>query len=187
VERLLDAVESGSPSTRVVRLRPAFVFQRLAASEQRRIFGGPLARPALFARGRLPVVPLPAGLRFQAVHAADVASAVVAAVEQPVTGPVNLAGPDLLGVDDLARLLGTRTVEAPPAVARAALAAAYRSRLAPAPPALFDAFMRLPVLATERARSVLGWRPEHTAAQAVEAFLSGARMRAGSDMPPLHP
>jgi UDP-glucose 4-epimerase len=187
VERLLDAVEAGSPSTRVVRLRPAFVFQRVAASEQRRIFGGPFARPALFGRGRLPVVPLPAGLRFQAVHAADVAAAVVAAVEQPVDGPVNLAGPGLLGADDVARLLGTRTVEAPPTVARTALAAAYRSRLAPAPPELFDAFMRLPVLSTDRARSVLGWRPQHTAGEAVEAFLSGARMRAGSDMPPLHP
>jgi nucleoside-diphosphate-sugar epimerase len=187
VERLLDAVEAGSSSTRVVRLRPAFVFQRVAASEQRRIFGGPLARPALFGRGRLPLLPLPAGLRFQAVHAADVASAVVAAVERPVTGPVNLAGPGLLDVDDVARLLGTRTVEAPPAAARAALASAYRARLAPVPPALFDAFMRLPVLATDRARSVLDWRPAHSAAEAVEAFLSGARMRAGSDMPPLHP
>jgi UDP-glucose 4-epimerase len=87
----------------------------------------------------------------------------------------------------VARLLGTRRVEAPPTVARTALAAAYRSRLAPAPPELFDAFMRLPVLSTDRARSVLGWRPQHTAGEAVEAFLSGARMRAGSDMPPLHP
>ncbi len=52
VERLLDAFEQRSPAARVVRLRPAFVFQRVAASEQRRIFGGPLARPSLFGRGR---------------------------------------------------------------------------------------------------------------------------------------
>ena len=32
----------------------------------------------------------------------------------------------------------------------------------------------------------LGWVPRHSAADAVAAFLSGARMRAGSDMPPLH-
>jgi hypothetical protein len=35
VERLLDAFEARHPDTRVVRLRPAFIFQREAASEQR--------------------------------------------------------------------------------------------------------------------------------------------------------
>jgi nucleoside-diphosphate-sugar epimerase len=185
VERLLDALERGS-KTRVVRLRPAFVFQRVAASEQRRIFGGPLARPALFGRGRVPVVPLPAGLRFQAVHAADVAAAVVAAVERPFHGPVNLAGPGVLRAEEVGRLLGARTVSVPSRVARAGLAGAFRSRIAPVPPELFDAFVRLPVLATDRAHADLGWRPRHTAEDAVGAFLSGAEQRAGSDMPPLH-
>jgi UDP-glucose 4-epimerase len=186
VERCLDTLERQHPGTRVVRLRPAFVFQRSAASEQRRIFGGPLARPVFFGRGRIPVVPVPAGLRFQAVHAADVAAAVVAAVERPVRGPVNLAGPGLLRRAEVERVLGSRTVEVPSAVVRGALANAFRTRLAPVPPELYDAFMRLPVMATAKAREELGWEPAHTAEDAVEAMLSGAEMRAGSTMPPLH-
>ena len=169
-----------------MRLRPAFVFQRLAASEQRRIFGGPFARPALFGRGRMPVVPLPAGLRFQAVHAADVAAAVAAAVERPFHGPVNLAGPGLLRAAEVGRVVGARTVSVPPGVVRAGLVSAFRARIAPVPPELFDAFMRLPVMATDQARADLGWRPQHSAEDAVGAFLSGAEQRAGNAMPPLH-
>jgi UDP-glucose 4-epimerase len=187
VERCLDTMERQHPGTRVIRLRPAFVFQRSAASEQRRIFAGALARPVFFGRGRIPLLPVPAGLRFQAVHAGDVAAAVVAAVERPVRGPVNLAGPGVLGRTEVERVLGSRTVEVPPAVVRAALANAFRARLAPVPPELYDAFMRLPVMATAKAREELDWEPAHTAEDAVTAMLSGAAMRAGSTMPPLHP
>ena len=77
-------------------------------------------------------------------------------------------------------------VEVPSGVVRAALAGGFRGRLAPVPPELYDAFIRLPVLATDRAERELGWEPRHSGADAVAAFLSGARMRAGSDMPPLH-
>jgi hypothetical protein len=57
VERLLDAFEARQPDTRVVRLRPAFIFQREAASEQRRIFAGLLLPGSRLRPGRLPVVP----------------------------------------------------------------------------------------------------------------------------------
>jgi len=186
VERALDAFECAHPDIRVVRMRPAFVFQRSAASEQRRIFGGPLARPALFDLERLPVIPVPRGLRFQAVHAGDVASAVTAAVELPVLGPFNLAGPGVLRREEVAHLAGTRTVEVPPAVVRSALAGGFHGRLAPTPPELFDAFMRLPVLDVRRAARELGWSPRHTGADAIRAFLDGARSRAGGGLPPLH-
>lgn len=186
VERLLDVVEAERPEQRVVRLRPAFVFQRSASSEQRRIFGGPLARPALFARGRIPVVPVPRGLRFQAVHAGDVARAISAIVESDFRGPVNLSGSGLLRRAEVGQVLGARTVEVPPAVVRAGLASGFSTRVLPAPPELFDAFMRLPVLDTGLARRELGWEPEHTAADAVATFLSGVELRGGSDMPPLH-
>ena len=186
VERLLDGFERRRPDSRVVRLRPAFVFQRVAASEQRRIFGGPLARPSLFGRGRVPLVPIPTGLRLQAVHAADVAAAVVAAVERAFNGPVNLAGSGTLGATEIGRLLGARPVPVPAGIVRGGLATAFHARLAPVPPELFDALIRLPVLSTDRARNELGWRPEHSAEDAVAAFLSGARLRAGSTMPPLH-
>ncbi|MDP8957187.1 MAG: NAD-dependent epimerase/dehydratase family protein, partial [Actinomycetota bacterium] len=42
VERVLDAFERDQPDIRVVRMRPAFIFKRESASEQRRLFAGPL-------------------------------------------------------------------------------------------------------------------------------------------------
>lgn len=63
LERALDSFERVYPETRVVRMRPAFLFKKESASEQRRIFGGrflpgQLARPEL-----LPVLPDIPGLR----------------------------------------------------------------------------------------------------------------------------
>ena len=187
VERLLDRFELARPEVRTVRLRPAFVFQRSAASEQRRIFGGPLAAPPLFARGRLPLLPVPRGLRFQTVHAADVARAVVGAVESDVTSPLNLAGDGVLDRDALGRVLGARTVEVPSGLVRTMLDGAHRGRLAPVPAELYDALARLPLMDTHRARTELGWTPEHTAEDALGAFLDGAAQRAGTGLPPLHP
>lgn len=60
-----DALEARRPELRVVRLRPCFVFQRPAASEQARIFAGPLLPRMLVRPGRLPVVTVPRSLRFQ--------------------------------------------------------------------------------------------------------------------------
>src|SRR4051812_37715039 len=91
VERVLDAFEPEHSDVRVVRFRPAFVFQRAAASEQRRIFAGPFVPGTLVQPGRLPFVPLPASLRFQTVHADDVAAAVSSALHTDACGPFNLA------------------------------------------------------------------------------------------------
>jgi nucleoside-diphosphate-sugar epimerase len=187
VERILDAFEATHPGTRVVRMRPAFVFQRSAASEQRRIFGGTLARPTLFDPRHIPVLPVPHGLRLQAVHAGDVARAFSAAVHRPVAGAFNLAGDGVLRREELGALLDARTVDVPVAAVHAALAAAWRARLAPVPAELFDALLHVPVMASDRAREELDWRPRHSGADALAALFSGARMRAGSTMPPLHP
>jgi UDP-glucose 4-epimerase len=187
LERVMDAFEASHPQTRVVRMRPAFVFQRVAASEQRRIFGGPLARPFMFDPRHIPVLPVPRALRLQTVHAGDVARAIAAAVERPVTGAFNLAAEGLLRRDDLAELLGARTFEVPARTVRAVLSGAWQTKLAPVPPELFDALMQLPVMSTERARQELDWVPSHSAADALAALFSGARQRAGNALPPLHP
>jgi len=90
VERVLDAFEAKHPDIRVVRLRPAFIFQRQAATEQRRIFAGPLIPSALLRPGRLPILPWPTGLRFQALHANDVAEASRWQSWEPVGAPTTL-------------------------------------------------------------------------------------------------
>lgn len=185
-ERALDAFEA-TGDTRVVRVRPAFVFQRSAASEQRRIFGGPLLRPAFLDRRFVPVLPVPAGLRLQAVHAGDVARALAAAVERPVHGAVNLASDGVLRRADLGALLGAPTVEVPAGLVRGAVDAAWRAHVAPVPGSLLSALLAVPLLDAGRARAELDWQPRHTTAEAVAAMLSGAAARAGSTLPPLHP
>ena len=187
VERTLDGFEGRHADVSVVRLRPAFVFQRSTASEQRRIFGGALARPSLLDRKRIPILPLPAGLRLQAIHAGDVGRAIRAAAERPVSGAFNLAGEGVLRRDELCELFGARTVEVPARLAQAALGAAWRIHALPVPGSLLGALMHVPLMSTERARTELGWTPEHSGYDAVDALLSGLPERAGSTMPPLHP
>ena len=187
VERVLDAFEADSDGTRVVRVRPAFVFQRSAATEQRRIFGGALLRPWMLDHRFLPGVPLPAGLRLQAVHAEDVARALVAAVERPVNGAFNLAAPGVIRRRELGELLGVPTVEVPRALVSAALEVGWLARVIPVPGTLADAVYALPLLDPSRALAELDWRPQHTAEEALAAFVDGARHSAGSTLPPLRP
>ncbi|WP_067433620.1 NAD-dependent epimerase/dehydratase family protein [Nocardioides jensenii] len=187
VERALDAFECAHPDVRTVRVRPAFVFQRSAASEQRRIFGGPLARPWLLDRRRIPVLPVPAGLRFQAVHAGDVGQALASAATSDVSGAFNLAGGGVIGREVLGELMRARTVEVPARLVRGGLQSAWHARAAPVPGSLLDAVLQLPLMATDRATHELGWEPRHTGAAALEAVLSGIPDRAGSDLPPLRP
>ncbi|MEU2391800.1 NAD-dependent epimerase/dehydratase family protein [Streptomyces sp. NPDC007369] len=185
LERYLDGFEAAHQSMRVVRIRPAFLFKEASASEQRRIFAGPLLPWKLIRPGLVPVVPAVGGLRFQALHTDDAAEAYRAAVLRPVRGPFNLAAEPVLDTASVARLLHARTLPLPAAAARAALAAAWRIHLVPAAPGLLDAVLRLPLLYADRARQELGWTPARTATEAMGAFLEGLQSGAGLDTAPL--
>jgi nucleoside-diphosphate-sugar epimerase len=187
VERVLDIFELEHPDIRVVRMRPAFVFQRSAATEQRRIFGGPLLPARLLDPKLIPLLPVPRGLQMQAVHSGDLARALAMVVEQPVSGAFNITTDDILDRDALAEVFSARALDVPPKLVRHALGAAWALHLVPAPANLFDALMRLPMMSAERARTELSWEPEHTGREALEAFLEGARHGAGSALPPLDP
>jgi len=187
VERLVDHFEASEPTVRVCRVRPAFVFQRSSASQQRRLFGGPLVPGSLVRPSLVPALPVPQSLKLQAVHTNDVASAIAGCVASDASGAFNLAADDVLGPNQLADIFDARPIAVPSGVVRALLASAWKMRLAPAPPDLFDALMRLPVMSTGRARSELGWSPQHTARGALEDFLDGLRAGAGAATPPLHP
>ncbi|MCX4695343.1 NAD-dependent epimerase/dehydratase family protein [Streptomyces sp. NBC_01408] len=185
LERYLDGYQLTHPRMRVVRMRPAFLFKATSASEQRRIFAGPLLPWWLVRPGLIPVVPEVTGLRFQALHTDDAARAYLAAVLRPVRGPFNLVADPVLDTAAVAGLLRARTVQVPTRTARAVLAAGWRMHLVPAAPGLLDAVLRLPLLDAGRARAELGWEPARTATDAVAAFLDGLRHGAGLDTAPL--
>lgn len=187
LERCLDAFERQYPWVRVVRMRPGFLFKRESASEQRRLFAGPLLPRRLAGPRRVPVVPDLPGLRMQALHTDDAAEAVRAAVTSTVSGPFNLAADPVVDAALLAELFDARVVRLPAAPVRAALRAAWHTRLVPASPHLFDAVLRLPLMDTARAREELGWQPQHSSGYALGEFLRGLRAGAGMDTPPLTP
>ncbi|GAA1569151.1 SDR family oxidoreductase [Actinomadura kijaniata] len=185
VERLLDSFQADHPDVRVVRLRPGFVFKREAASEQRRLFAGPLLPGRLVRPGMVPVVPDIPGLAFQALHTEDMAQAYRLAVTRDVRGPFNIAAEPVIDAAVLAEVLRARRVPVPAVGARAAVAAAWRLNLVPASPHLVDMVLRLPIMDVTRAREELGWNPEHTGVDALRELLEGLREGAGMDTPPL--
>ena len=71
----LDAFERDHGDVRVVRLRPGFIFKHESASEQRRLFAGPLLPNTMVRPGLIPILPDLSGLRFQALHSLYSASA----------------------------------------------------------------------------------------------------------------
>lgn len=187
-ERVLDELEAEHPEVIVARLRPALIFQADAAQSVVRYFLGPLVPTQLLRHGRLPALPLPAGLRLQAVHADDVADAYRRVVVERARGAFNVAADDVLRGADLARIVGHgRLVEVPPAAVRAALAAAYDGRIVRADPGWLGMAMTVPVLDTSRIRAELGWAPRRTAAQAVEDLLDGMAAGQGAGSAPLRP
>ncbi|WP_037671284.1 SDR family oxidoreductase [Streptomyces griseus] len=185
LERALDTFERDHSNTRVVRMRPAFLFKRESASEQRRIFGGrflpgPLARPEMLRF--LPDVP---GLRVQALHTDDAAEAYRLAVTTEVRGAFNLAAEPTVDAELLGEMFGARPVRVPRTAARSAIAAAWGLHMLPASPHLFDAVLRLPMMDTARARAELGWHPRHTATEVLEEFLLGMQRGEGEDTAPM--
>lgn len=186
MERMLDAFEAEA-DTRVVRFRPALIFQLASASEQRRLFGGALLPNALLAPGRLPVLPHLDGVSFQAVHADDVAEAIRLAVEGDAHGAFNLAAEDVLTTRDVAELLGARSVPVPVALARLGAAAAWRLRLTPVSPGWLELAARSPLLDATRAHDELGWTPTHRGRDALATVLAGIARGTGGPTPTLHP
>lgn len=186
VERLVDLFERDHPDRRVVRMRPAFTFQRGSAAQQRRLFMGPLVPGSLLRPELVPMLPVPSGMRLQAVHSDDIGAAYASAVTgTDVRGAFNLAADPVIDRAKLGELFSAPTVAVPPSAVRAALAIGWRMHLVPAPVELFDAMMRLPIMDTSRARRELGWSPQVDAMSALREVLAGMRSGSGGPTPPL--
>jgi len=186
VETQLDDVEREHPELVVTRIRPALVFQRDAGSEIARYFAGGFAPTRAIRRIPLPVLPLPRGLRFQVVHADDLADAIARAVQRVPGGAFNVADDPVLTGADLAHAFkAPRQVELNRKVVRAAADVTYRAHVHPVQPGWLDLGYGVPVMDTTRAREELDWRPAHAARDVLAELLDGMRDHAGAPTGPL--
>jgi UDP-glucose 4-epimerase len=185
VERMLDRLEVERPQLRVVRMRPALIFKAQAASEIRRLFIGQVP-PMLLRRRLIPVVPDMPGLRFQVVHSVDVGDAFArAVVNRQAVGAFNLAAAPVIGVEQLAEVMGARAVRISPRVARAALASAYRLHLSPTDEGWLDMGLGVPLMDSGRAERELGWTAQHEARATLAELIDAMGRAADFDTPPL--
>ena len=140
--------------------------QAMPEPVQRLLGGMPVLRP---------VIPDP-GAPFQLVHEDDVAQAFVAGtLGKGEPGPYNLAGNGKLTMTDLADALGWYSIPIPELAVGAT--AEVVSRL-PAKPPVFSWIesIRKPVLMkTDRAKKLLGWKPEHTSKGTLKDLVSAYR------------
>jgi nucleoside-diphosphate-sugar epimerase len=184
-ERMLDSFEEAHPDVRVVRLRPGLIFKRESASGVRRLFGGPLLPGAGAHPAMIPVVPDIPNLRFQALHASDVAEAYRLAITTDARGPFNVAADPVLEPQELAELLGARLVKVPGGLLRGFMHLTWRLHLQPTPAGWVDLALQTPIMDTKRATEDLGWEPRWTSKDALLDLLLGLREGATYDTPPL--
>ncbi len=187
VERALDTFAEHHPQIRVVRFRSALVLKREAGAQAHRLYGGPLLPRALLRPGRVPAVPDVAGVRIQAVHAADVGDAYRRAVLSEVRGAFNLAAEPVLTPASVAAAIRSRRVPVPAQVMRAVLTASWVLRAQPTSPDWLNLMIHPPLLDTTRARVELGWAPARSGTDALMEFLEGIADGAGGATPPLAP
>ena len=185
VERLLDRFEQTRPETKVVRLRPALIFKGDAAEEIRRLFIGPFLPSFLVRSSLVPALPRLQGLRFQAVHSADVGQAYLRAAVGDATGAFNIAAEPALDPERLAEVLDARTFTLPTPLVRGLADLSWRLRLQPTPPGWLDMALNVPMMSSQRARDELGWKPRFSAVEAIEELMEGLRRGRGYPTPPL--
>jgi nucleoside-diphosphate-sugar epimerase len=188
VERRLDRFEAEAPDVRLVRMRPGLVFKREAAEGIRRLFAGPFFPSVLANPSLINVVPDIENLRSQVVHSYDVGEAFrLAIVNEDARGPFNLAAEPVLDAKEIGRILNARPVPMPARLVRAGAGLSWALRLQPVPPGWLDLSRNVPIMDTTRARTELGWTPQHSADEALLDLLEGLRTGSGLDTPPLSP
>jgi UDP-glucose 4-epimerase len=188
-EKLLDEFAAAEPGISVARLRPGLIFQRDAGSEIGRYFLGPVYPRLLPARPRIPLLPAPDDLIFQAVHADDVAEAYWRVIDQRASGAFNIAAEPVLTPRELARILGARRIlPIPMGLLHRLVGLAWWLRLVPTDSGWVEMAAGAPVMDTSRARRILGWEARTSSVDAVKEVLEGIGQGKGiSPSPVLKP
>lgn len=187
-ERVMDEFEAKHPGVCLARIRPGLVFQGSAGSQIQRYFAGVLAPVQLLKHVRPPVLPLPKGVRAQAVHSDDVARAYVEAIVRGAHGAYNVCADDVLDAAAIARIVGRgRLLPLPARPLVPLIKAANRAHLLPMDEGWLRMALRVPLLDNSKAKRDLGWRPRTTAAQALEELIEGMSTGEGTASVPMRP
>ena len=153
VEQLLNDHEIAHPEILITRLRPALIFQRDVGSEIIRYFVGRGVPPRVF-DGKLPVLPWPHGMRLQAVHADDVAQAYLLADARASRRRVQYRCRRCARRrTDCRTARGRPVFTVPTAAVRAAVSAAWNTRVRSREPGWIDMAASAPVMSTGRAQN----------------------------------
>jgi nucleoside-diphosphate-sugar epimerase len=184
-ETLLDEYEQrlGSAAIPVARMRPGFILQRAAASGLMR-YGLPEYIPMQLVP-LLPLLPLDRRLCIPLVHADDVAQAISQVIERRAAGPFNLAAEPPIGCDDVAAVLGARSVHIPSGLLGTLVDLSWRARLQHIDRGWIDLAFTVPLLDCSRARTDLGWTPKWTSTEALADLLEGVAQQTYTESAPL--
>ena len=116
---------------------------------------------ALFQRSRILVIRGSAS-PFVFINDRDVIECLVRAVDSEASGAFNVAGDGAVPLREIAALLGKRTVELPPLLLRAVLAALHPFGLSHYGPEQVDFLRYRPVLDNRRLKQIFGYSPKMT-------------------------
>lgn len=178
-----DHGDDGAEGIRIARMRPGFIVQRAAASGLMR-YALPGWMPML-AVPLLPVLPLDRRLCVPLIHADDVATAILRALERRATGAFNLAAEPPITRAEVAQVLGSFQVHVPSRILSTLTDMSWRAGLQPMDRGWLDLAYSVPLLDCSRARSELGWEPQWSSVDALADIVTGVALQAHSDSPPL--
>jgi nucleoside-diphosphate-sugar epimerase len=173
LEQLLHQEAAAHPQTALYLLRPPVVLGPDAVGAKASVPAvlAPLAHAAGRALWHLPGLPaLVPELPLQVIHQDDVAEALrLCVVGAGAPGAYNIAADDVITLVDIARELGLRPVPLPGRPAAAVARAVARLPYLPSRAQWVEALSHPAIMDTTKAHTELGWRPQHTAIEALRS------------------
>jgi nucleoside-diphosphate-sugar epimerase len=175
LEHLLQQEADQHPEIGLYLLRPPIVVGPDAVGAKVSVPAAlePLVRGLGVRVRHLPGLPaLVPDLPLQLVHQDDVAEALrLCVVGAGTPGAYNVAADDVISTVDVARGLGLRAVRVPGGPAAAAARAVARLPYLPSVAQWVEAVSHPAIMDTSKAKSELGWKPQHTAIESLRSTL----------------